>query len=442
VKQFVGFLIVFLLSFSHRPYLQGIKDVFTKSTPFHFEWGSDHFLDVGMESEVGYWNDGALYASFGLETQIARFSKLLVTVAGGYTVRADHSWIYHVDFAPLYDSICYKSSEAKIYGQNHAGQDINGANIYYDWYKNLGSRVYDTGNLPLVEAYGGVQLKGHQLKIGRLKNTAGFEDHEMPFKDDGKFAPMGLWSVRDLLTGFSYRYKQTGVEAGGSVFSGANPMKSGSRYLNGSENANMKANNTPTLEGYVRFNYGDFLSDKTEGFVGWSMQRGTKGSSWADVLQEGKRLSTFWALNFLWRYHFDKGFFRSCGLWGQYVQYKSGLATGSCQNDGHPRFRLITQKGFFVGGDVGVLDEFFLWAAYERMDRMDPPLFERLGYPSAHALFKAKQSSIIVGTRWFFQPFASMEIAFHKINNPARFASDIWDKRSDSRMKVTLKVVF
>ena len=253
----------------HNRVVSKRKDGFDLETAgLLLSFGDRGLVSFGIDSEVGMWDDQGLYASFGCERQLFRFSKVLLTAQGFYRMqRSGHAFVFKVDFAPLYDSIKRDLKEEKIYGQDSAGRDIDGATLYRDWYKNLGSRLYYLGSIPLVEAYAGYQTKQHRVRIGRQKNLSGFEDDEMPWGDDGKFAPIGQWLCRELLTGATYLYRLHGLDAGVGVFSGGHPMKAGGDYLGGVQSPNMKANNTPTFEGRLRFYYDTPLPKAMNGFL-------------------------------------------------------------------------------------------------------------------------------------------------------------------------------
>ena len=428
----------------HNRVVSKRKDGFDLETAgLLLSFGDRGLVSFGIDSEVGMWDDQGLYASFGCERQLFRFSKVVLTAQGFYRMqRSGHAFVFKVDFAPLYDSIKRDLKEEKIYGQDSAGRDIDGATLYRDWYKNLGSRLYYLGSIPLVEAYAGYQTKQHRVRIGRQKNLSGFEDDEMPWGDDGKFAPIGQWLCRELLTGATYLYRLHGLEAGVGVFSGGHPMKAGGDYLGGVQSPNMKANNTPTFEGRLRFYYDTLLPKAMNGFLFASFKDAKQGSTWDDAIGDGKRVSSCGAVGALFGWRFDHWILTQMRLWGQLTLYKGGLDDSSAQNNGDARFRVFKKKGFFIGGDLTLFEDVLLWGAFEKMDRYDSRLHAYLGSPATHALEKSKQTSVLCGVRYQFQPFAWVGCAYHRLQNPAPYASHVWDKRGDNRFKLTLSVCF
>ena len=187
----------------------------------------DTSLKIGVDAEAGYYDNQAEYASFGLERQLFKFSKIVIPVS----IKHGH-FFGHIDFAPLYDSVKSVNEEDNItYSKDSQGHAINGNNPYFDWYKNLGTRLYYLGDVPIVEAYASYQFYNHhQISAGRFKNHVGLADDETPWGDDGMFSPMSYWLSRDLFSGISYLFYSDYVNAKASFLSGNNPMKGYANY--------------------------------------------------------------------------------------------------------------------------------------------------------------------------------------------------------------------
>lgn len=401
-------------------------------------------LRLGLDSEVGYWYDGALYASFGQEAQICRFSKIILTLDGSWGAKAEGAqWLFHLDFAPLYSSIRRVKKQERTYSEvdlNGRVIAIDGVNTYRDWYKNLGSRIYYLGDVPLVEAYGGYVTQRHTIKLGRLKNIVGFSDEEVFWGDDGKFAPMQQWLLRDLLTGVVYMYRYHWLEVSAAVFSGNNPMKGYADYLDGVQGPNLKANNTPTLSGALRFYYGPLLGKAYDGFLFVAFQQNKMGSTWEDALEDGKRNASTFACGGKLKRLFPSAFVSAVELFAQYMTYASGLREKGAQNTGDARFLDIQQKGFFLGGSVYLRDDWCISSVYERVDRFDSNLHAWHQFKADNPYRNAKQSSLIGSVRYRFHDAFAVVVSYHKLKNPATMASHILGSRGDERYKVTLQV--
>lgn len=399
------------------------------------------FVQIGCEAEAGTWHDDAVYASFGLEHQIFRFSKLVFPVMAATGPKGEARWIFRCDFAPLYDQMKREDKDVLEYKKDSAGHSINGNNPYFDWYKNLGSRVYYIGSVPIIEAYAGYQTGMHTLKIGRLKNLIGFCDNEIFWEDDAKFAPMQHWLCHDLLNGAIYTGRYAWFQLDTGILSGNNPMKGYARYLEGIQSPQTKANNTPTFSGNVRIHYGEWLGKQTEGFAFAGIQENTIGSTWEDCLQDGKRHSRAIAFGGIFGMQFSDLWLTGFRVFGQYTRYTSGLKADSAQNKGHPRFLKINQKGFFVGLSCVFWKDLTISGAFEQFDRFDFNVYEKSNF-SQNTLLRpgAKQYSRILNVRYNLTSFAYMEGAYHSIRNPIQWVSDIWDTKGDKRFKLTLGI--
>jgi hypothetical protein len=323
-------------------------------------FNSNSKLNIGADVEFGLLRDGALYASFGLENQIFKFSKIVFNVAGNMPQTEDSSWFFKLDFAPIYDSIKVKSTPSQAianYGIYESGLD--GSNLYVDWYKNLGSKIYYLGNTPIIEALLGYKIGRSAVKAGRIKTMISFEDKEMFWQDDGKFAPMSYWLSRDLLSGVSYEYEDSRILISAGVFSGGNPTKGYSNYLQMVENPNTKSNNTPILGGKIQLKLDNlFTSPNYSGYIFTSYLKNTTGSTWKNQIGDGKRSADVAAHGIMWKIKFNDFCINNLNLFAQYTQFISGLKPNSWQSsESNPKmFKNISQKGFFVGAQTFLME--------------------------------------------------------------------------------------
>lgn len=400
-------------------------------------------VKFGFEMECGLFDDQALYASFGLERQIYKCSKILLPIA-----LKTGKWFGRLELAPLYDSVkresetYFEDAEFKTRVISYKG-NIDGNNPYYDWYKNLGSRTYFVDDYPLREAYIGYNFgKSHRLIAGRIRHSVGFSDDELPWEDDAKFSPYANWLSRDLLSGIIYtmHHRLLGVRAG--VLAGNNPAKAYGNYLGGIQNANLKANNTPSLSLNLDFNIGRlFGENKSKLFVGGI--RNIAGSTYDEDINDGKRRNSTYVFGGKLNFPLSAV---NINLYGQYTKYLSGLSEDSAQaqvKPENPIFRNIEQDGYYYAGEVSYR-QIRAYYAYEKFDRFDFNVDDRIEEkcdsppPDLQGL---KQESRIFGFDYLVNDAVYFRLAYHKINNPLQCVSDILD-RSDDRFKATLSVNF
>lgn len=399
-------------------------------------------VKIGADVECGFVRDGALYASFGVEAQIFKCSKVVLSF-DGITNNAEEAgnWFFKLDVAPLYESIKVEKKERKIYKKDSKGNDIDGNNHYVDWYKNLGSRLYYLGNIPLIEAYIGYKNTQHQIKLGRVKTIMGLADEEVFFGDDAKFAPMGHWLTRDLFSGIDYGFSHSLADINVALYSGGNPTKGYSYYLGGVETPNLKSNNTPSFAGKVKLKYSEFLGEDIDGYVFASYLSNMTGSTWDNETQDGKRNASVIAYGATFKFNTGNKYLNSIGFFGQYNQYISGLREKGSQNDGSKKFKDIKQSGYFIGTELkGFDDKISLGAAYEKIDRFDYNLFQYYNFADNNPFKNSKQTSLILQAKYNISSIVSLVMAYHKISNKALFASDILDTRKTNRMKIGLRV--
>lgn len=405
-----------------------------------FDLSADTRVLLGLEAEVGLWNDRALYASFGQECQIFKFSKLILPIRIHHKPSDWGSQLSGViELAPLYDSIrAQKPAAEKIYGQDSNGQNIDGAWVYRDWYKNLGSRVYDVGGVPLVQAYVRYGSPWGALKLGRQKNFIGFKDKDVPWGDDGKMAPYSHWLSRDLLTGCAGGLKLAELRLIAGIFSGGNALKAGGTYLDSAQGPNRKANNTPTVA--IKLQAKGQVGPALKGNIWMGYQRARLGSTWSDALQDGKHICNVGAVGGM--VDFEKlsssWSLTSLKLFGQYTFFSLGLDPKSSQNDGHPRFKSLMQHGFFLGGQLGLQGGLSFWVVHEQFRRMDFGVYKSYDFNVPGCFQKANQSSWIVGAGYQIYDGLSLSAAWHRLKNPLAWVSGVLDTRGSNRWSVTL----
>lgn len=444
----IGVLVIFcitsiLSSNANAEQINDLKYSFDADKGFNLYFDDYAKLKIGTDIECGPVRDGSLYASFGLEGQILHCSKVVFNFDGRVESDNGNEWLFKLDVAPLYNSIESRNAETIIYEKDSQGHDINGNNFYNDWYKNLGSRVYYLGKVPLIETYLGYKIGDHIFKFGRMKGPVGIDDSEVFWGDDGKFAPMGHWLTRDLLSGASYSTKYSMVEGEIGIYSGGNPAKGYSNYLNKIESPNLKSNNTPTAAAKLKLHYGDLLPEDFGGYIYGSYLFSTTGSTWVDELKDGKRNSSTGAYGVVFDKFFDNNFINKLRIFGQYNHYDSGLRMKSAQNDRSKKFRDIIQSGFFVGSEINMLDDkLSIGAAYEKFDRFDFNLHQKFNYSESNPYKNAKQFSRIYSIKYHFNPAVSVSGSYHILKNPALFASDILDTRKTDKVKISLNVNF
>ena len=441
----IFFSLILIFNFSCASYAIGENIAYDLNQEgLMLKFGDDKSLKLALQAEAGLVRDGALYGSFGLENQIFKFSKIVFQLDGKYQESQNSNWFFKLDVAPVYDYINVVPKPNKIYGQDSQGHDIDGNNVYFDWYKNLGSRIYYLGSIPIIEAYIGYQFGSHSIKLGRMKTMIGFDDQEMFWTDDGKFAPMSYWLSRDLFSGVTYQYSQEFLSVIGGVFSGGNPTKGYSNYLDHVESANIKSNNTPTLAGKIQLNYDNLLPSQYRGYLYGSYMHNMTGSTWANELSDGKRNASVAAHGIMFK-------IKPLGWWlvdkikifAQYTQYLSGLTTKSSQSAPANRLRNIKQSGYFLGTEVLLLGKkLSLGAAYERFSRFDYNIFAHNNFQQDTALENKKQHSYIFQVKYFPKPFFALGFAYHAIKNPCKYQSNILDKKKDNRFKVTAYLDF
>jgi len=464
IKKLLSFLFCFCLFTStaalacKTPRTQGVKNknLTTASltkTPVQWDKKSHQFIigkariKIGLDMVCGYYNNQALYASFGLEQQVFKCSKIIIPVALTY----DH-FFGRVEFAPLYDSIksVTPGEPPLIYRKDSAGRDIRGDNPYFDWYKNLGTRLYYLGDFPIVQAYAGYRFnQHHSIIVGRIINHVGLSSHDTPWGDDGVFSPLGYWLTRDLLSGVAYQFNSQYVGARAAILSGNNPMKGYADYLNHIQSPNIKANNTPSVGLNADLKFGHWLDAGNESKLSLGMLMNTMGSTWHPDLKDGKRRNTVYAAGVLfnWPIHDDL----SLDVFAQYTRYLSGLQTNSSQYDPMDRiFKNITQNGYFVGLTLHY-KALSLSYTHEVFDRFDANVYERFVKDhegDTDPVFNAalipfenmRQSSEIVNLAYQINRWAAIQVNFQHINNPLQWVSDIIDTHPDYRVGVALDV--
>ena len=390
----------------------------------------------GLDMECGMFDDQALYASFGLEEQVWKCSKVVLPITLEWK-----KWFGNIELAPLYDSIKHEDVEDIEYGEDSEGRGINGNNRYFDWYKNLGSRTYFADDYPLLNAYIGYRFNEfHNIIAGRLKHYVGLSDNDLPWNDDAKFAPYAHWLSRDLLSGLLYNMNYSLFNFKLGVLSGDNPMKGYANYLGGIQSANTKGNNTPSVSVNLDLHIGKLFSpnNKSKLFIGGI--RNKESSTYVAELEDGKRRNSTYVAGTLFNYNISDAL--HINIYGQYTIYLSGLDEDSNQDDPqNPIFLNIEQEGFYYGADLKY-KKLQLSYAYEKFDRFDFNVYEQNGYSTSSALMNLEQESHIYGLNYFFTDAVSFKLAYHDIDNPIEWVSSILDNRDTYRVKATIAVKF
>ncbi|MCH9844528.1 MAG: hypothetical protein K0U39_03380 [Alphaproteobacteria bacterium] len=394
------------------------------------QFGNQH-IDFSGEMECGSFDDHALRATFGLEFQFFRCSKIILTAQNALT--DNNQWRYKFDWTPLYDSIRREDNGAEIiYGDdgddtnNHpqyvAQHEAQGQTAYHDWYKNLGTRSYYLGDVPLIDAYiewGSLNQK-NSIRIGRQRNFIALNSAQTIWQDDGKFAPYADWLVRDLYSGVAYGYHGDFFSGNIAMFSGNNPLK-GDWYLNGVVSPNVKANNTGTYA----LKWG--IDSETETrhlqlYLG--AEANILGSTWANNLEDGKRNNHRQVAVFSYRLGSED---EHLTLLAQATKYISGLRQSSAQAsdptvENKTIFQDITQQGGYIGGYYQ-MRKFHFGYIYEEIDRFDYHIFAADNYRFHRQGLKQKSNLYYVGYK--LTDNLAINFAYHNISNPAPEVSEI-----------------
>jgi hypothetical protein len=287
-------------------------------------------------------------------------------------------------------------------------------------------------------------MNAHTVKAGRMKTMIGFDDKEMFWGDDGKFAPMSYWLSRDLLTGATYAFDNSFVNISGGVFSGGNPTKGYGNYLDMVEDPNTKSNNTPILGGKIELKYDNLFDNKNYGgYIFTSYLKQTTGSTWNTEIGDGKRNADVAAHGIIFKAKFDDSFINRLKLFAQYTQYTSGLTTRSSQSDRvqPKRFKNIAQKGFFVGAQTFLMEnKLSLGAAFEMFSRYDYNIFAIDDFVVDPNKKNKKQKSFIFDVQYFIKPYVSVGGAYHSIKNPFKKYSNIIYRKKDNRFKIYMHI--
>lgn len=398
-------------------------------------------VKVGTDIECGYVRDGALYASFGVEAQLYKCSKVVFNFTGDVAISEDSSYLFKIDSAPLYDSIRTEKNPVIIYGKDSQGRNIDGNNYFVDWYKNLGTRTYYLGKYPIIEGYVGYRKSGHTIKAGRMKTVIGFDDAEMFWGDDAKFAPIQHWLARDLFSGITYSYNYSAITATGAIYSGGNPTKGYSNYLNFVESPDLKSNNTPTFAGRIEYQYD--INTQYNGYLYASYLRNITGSTWVDDLKDGKRNGMIAAYGAVLNILYDNDYLNSLKIFAQYTDYVSGLKKESSQAQipNNKQFKNIKQSGYFVGAESFLFNnKLNLAAAYEDFARFDYNIFAYHDFKLDNTMKNARHKSQIFQIKYFFNEALSVGVSYHKVHNVAKHISQILDNRKDNRFKLSLYI--
>lgn len=421
----------------HAAHPKALQNLGWNRQQHSLELGAARF-HIGYQMVCGYYDNQALYASFGLERQIFKCSKIEVPLGWSY-----HKWQATLEWAPLYDAIMAKSYDSQnSYGQDSHERPIYGSQ-YEDWYKNLGTRIYYLGNFPILEASIAYHFTpGQTLKAGRMRQAVGLLDDETPWGDDGMFSPYAYWLSRNLLTGASYAYQATHFALQAAILSGNNPMKGYANYLDHIQSPNIKANNTPSLALQVGLPLAGWWHMAGSSILRAGVLVDTMSSTWATAPKDGKRRNSVYAL--AWRTAWQLNPAWSIAWFGQYTWYLSGLKTDSNQvheNSGKP-YKNITQQGIFSGVGLAyrACELSYTFAMFDRFDANVYAKFLNLNHfflgQTLAQLQAMHQYTHIINLRYHFNHFFSLQANYLAIDNPLPWVSNILDNKPDYRFNV------
>lgn len=385
---------------------------------------SGHVEKINLSIDCGNFTNRDQFASYGYEQQLYTCREIVFSTE--FALNVDKLKFF-VEWAPLYESIQYKAGigEAEYRVDPETNESLDAQTLYLDWYNNLGDRTYFLGDYPLIEAkliYGDF----HQWHIGRQKLMAGSPEPRF-WRDNSAIGPYADWISRDLFSGLSYRgglpSSSLRIELGG--FSGdGNPLKGYANYgagVLGDESPgdpNISSNNTPTWN--ARISSDLFNQFGLTGSAYWSYQNTVSGSTWwrtIDPSGKHNRVVT--------TYGAQLAVGSALKVYGQYTEFLSGLSEWSLQNDGHDRFKDITQKGYFVASewDLGKLS---LGVGFEQFDRYDFNIYHRDNYVVDPEKIDLVQTSTFGKIAYRFSPELALELAAHQLENPLPNYSEVY----------------
>ncbi len=416
--------------------------------------------------ECGMTNNRALYATSGYERQILTCTEAVIGLKGyvSHNSNLSNNTSFVFEFAPIYNSIKMDSYEQiKKFTYENIDSPATGKNIpiysgseYVSWYKNQGSRMYYLEDYPVREMYLGVSFFDNNLKfsLGRMRNLLSFDERDMIWQEDAWFAPIAFWISKDLYTGIKIGVKLfDNLNLNAAMYSGdGNPTKNWFYYMNNVGSPNKKSNNTPTVSFQVKYDINFF--EKLDNSVFFGLERGTQGSTWTDIKNEGKHNKNILVLGFDSKYIFNNDLLKSAKFYLQYTRFISGLRERQTYVNSS-LVKDITQKGIFFGFDINLKNKFVFGFTYEIFDRYDymahvysyggnkgkePNKEDDLG--SLDKYKDSKQQSFIINIKYFINKNIYLNFAANFIDDPLNWVSEILPEKGSNRYKLTLNVRF
>jgi hypothetical protein len=386
---------------------------------FDLSYNNDIDVKYSATIECGLYDSRALYATFGYEKQIFTCKEVMLN----FNIDFNNDWSMLAEFAPVYGSLKNERKVKRIY-EKWNGKEIDGGTKYVDWYKNLGTKIYNIGNdFPFRELY----IKNDYFKIGRQINALSFSRDEVMFGEDAWFSPLGYFFSKDLYNGLVYNYNNNLFDLNIEFLSGdGNPAKNHIYYLGNEGNSNLKSNNTPIVGASLSYNMGIGRL-----FVG--AERTRIGSTYSGEIKEGKHLKETYIIGGIvtWEWEEEK----DLKIYYQYTTFKSGLNPHSSQASTINTTKEINQSGYFIGTEYRY-DRFKFGFVYEKIDRYDYRAFKK------GAEMGAKQESFIGIISYQLNKNISFEFAYHHLKNPLSWVSDVLPSRGNDRYRLNFKVGF
>jgi hypothetical protein len=409
-----------------------------------------HISDFSLQLDCGYYNNRALYATFGFERHIFTCREVLAKAK----LKQDNHELY-IEWAPVYNSMRIQRlpQQQQIIYETIIDLDgtsipIDGANRYVDWYKNFGDRIFSLdASFPFRQLY----LEIVNFKLGRQINALGFSSSDVSWGDSGWFSPMAFMLSKDLYTGLTYTLKPiSSIAIIMELMNGSgNPTKDNLYYFDNPGASNYKNNNTPLLGINISFDYSYLLFTRWNGKIFAGYEHTTMGSTWRSGLSDGKHKRNVLVIGGDVVYNYWEN--NQIRLYGQYTEFVGGLSASSAQNNGHPLFGNIKKCGFFIGGKIGFLsNNLQMDLVYEKIDRWDfgAQLYQ-YGLPDNSSILhnlqkwrRAKQESFIFHVIYHITSSFSLVLAYHHILNPLGWISGILPSKGEQKMELSLLMKF
>lgn len=347
---------------------------------------------------AGFYDDRALYATAGRETQFFKFTRAILGVDARHP--SGLGGLFEYNFA---------EDEPKRVAGNRA---------YVDWYKNLGTDLLYYGSSKARNAYLRYQPgENHILRVGRMVNLIGFDDEDLPYT--GRLdAPHARYLDKEILNGVAYIYQPQPFFFDIGLLSGrGRPDSDYNWYLNGQTDPNTKDNNTPIWELRTGLRWPRFLllgsyHETKTGSAPGNIYSGKHNDKRASV---GFRASTG-----------GVGFVDDFIVLGQASHYLVGLTENGIQGQFTPlASKDIEKNGWFatVGLRFGALS---LWTTYEELDRMDSRVWAEVAkFDENHESFDSIERSVIYSVVYQINRVVSLTSFYRKLDSDYAYISDI-----------------